>query len=253
MSQPITLYTSEYCGHSRKIEQFLHQQNVAVTIVHIDGDPEARETVKSINNGYASVPTLVFADGSTLTEPSISTLKRKLVTNNAILETKPYGFWGWVDLISPFVLIMAVFLADRLSKVWALGFLAERGTAVINPFFSVYETYNRGIAFGMFQGVGSAIGWLTIGVVVFMFVVLLKTPRSERLLRWGLALIIGGALGNQMDRLTAGQVLDFIKIPIWEGTLNVADIAINVGMILLLVSIVFSYFRPENPPDTKQL
>ncbi len=69
----------------------------------------------------------------------------------------------------------------------------------------------------------------------------------------GLALIIGGALGNQMDRLAAGEVLDFIKIPIWNGSLNVADIAINVGMILLLVSMIFSYFRPENPPDTEQL
>lgn len=166
------------------------------------------------------------------------------------MEIKHRGFWGWLDLIFPYLLIVAVFLADRLSKLWALGFLAERGTAVINPFLTILETYNRGIAFGMFQGIGPAVGWLTVGVVGFMFVVLLKTPRSERLLRWGLALIIGGALGNQMDRLAAGEVLDFIQIPVWNGALNVADIAINVGMILLLVSMIFSYVRPENPQDT---
>ena len=84
-----------------------------------------------------------------------------------------------------------------------------------------------------------------------MLVVLVRTPRSDRLMRWGLALIIGGALGNQLDRLVAQEVLDFIQIPIWNGTLNVADIAINTGMALLIVSMVLSYFRPQQP-ETSQ-
>lgn len=169
------------------------------------------------------------------------------------MKTKHRGFWSWLDFIFPYVLIVLIFLADRLSKLWALDYLAEKGTAVINPLLTVMETYNRGIAFGMFQGVGPIIGWLTVGVVVFMFVVLVKTPQSERLIRWGLALIIGGALGNQMDRLTAGEVLDFIKIPIWNGTLNVADIAINAGMILLLISVFLGYFHPPTAPETDSI
>lgn len=248
MTEPITLYTSQYCGHSQQIERFLKEQDVNIHIISIDGNPDARETVKGINNGYASVPTLIFPDGSTLTEPSIRQLQNKLAAqaaNAAQSERKPRGFWQWADLFSPYVLIVIIFLTDWLSKQWALQFLAENGSTVINPFLTIRETYNRGIAFGWFQGIGPLIGWLTFAVVIFMFVMLVKTPRSERLLRWGLALIIGGALGNQVDRLVAQQVLDFIQIPIWSGTLNVADVAINAGMILLVLSVILGYFRPQ--------
>jgi signal peptidase II len=162
------------------------------------------------------------------------------------------GFLGWVDLLFPYFLILIVFLSDQLSKRWALAFLSENGLTVINPFLTIGETYNRGIAFGLFQGVGPAIGWLTIGVVIFMFVMLAKTPVSDRLMRWGLALIIGGALGNQVDRLVAQQVLDFIRIPFWNGFLNVADVAINTGMVLLILSMILPYFRPRKQGQTNE-
>ncbi len=74
----ITLYTSNYCGHARRVEQFLADENIPVTIINITEDLAARETLIGINNGFASVPTLVFADGSKLTEPSIEELRLKL-------------------------------------------------------------------------------------------------------------------------------------------------------------------------------
>ena len=250
MTEPITLYSSQYCGHSQQVERFLKEQEVAVNIICIDGNSDARETVKGINNGYASVPTLIFPDGSTLTEPSLRELKSKLNANHSKVAQKPRGVWQWVDLLIPYALIVVIFLADRLSKQWALQFLAENGPTVINPLLTVRETYNRGIAFGWFQGTGPVIGWLTFGVVIFMFVMLVKTPRSERLMRWGLALIIGGALGNQVDRLVTLQVFDFIQIPIWSGTLNVADVAINTGMVLLILSVIFGHFHPQKVEST---
>jgi len=63
---------------------------------------------------------------------------------------------------------------------------------------------------------------------------LIRLPREMWLLRLGLALIIGGALGNMIDRIVAGQVLDFILTPLRPGVFNVADICINVGMLLSL-------------------
>ncbi|MFO7683892.1 MAG: signal peptidase II [Chloroflexota bacterium] len=158
--------------------------------------------------------------------------------------------WGWADLLFPYLLILLVFLADRLSKWWALQFLAENGPTIINPYLTIWETYNRGIAFGFFQGVGPLVGWLTIGVVALMLVMLVQTPPGDRLTRLALALLIGGALGNQVDRLAAGQVLDFLKIPLWSGTLNVADIAINAGMIVLLAAALLNRSRAPVNSET---
>lgn len=76
--QRITLYVSTYCGHSQLVKRFVEKNDIPAKIINIDDDPAARETVVTINNGYASVPTLIFPDGSTLTEPSMGQLKAKL-------------------------------------------------------------------------------------------------------------------------------------------------------------------------------
>jgi mycoredoxin len=85
---PITLYTSRFCGHSMAVERFMKRHNISMTKINIDGDEAAREKVKSINNGYASVPTLVFPDGTTLTEPSFRQLRTKLDLEGSTLAQK---------------------------------------------------------------------------------------------------------------------------------------------------------------------
>ncbi len=140
----------------------------------------------------------------------------------------------------PYLLIPLAFLADRLSKRWAAAYYAEYGPTTFHPLFRLRQTYNRGIALGLFQGIGPIIGWLTIGVVIGLFVYMVRVPREMRLLRVGLALLIGGALGNLVDRVTVGQVLDFIETPLRPGVFNVADIMIYLGLILTLVASFFS-------------
>ncbi|MGD2076932.1 MAG: glutaredoxin domain-containing protein [Chloroflexota bacterium] len=82
MSDPstdkITLYVSKWCAHSRSVERFLEKNEIVVDKITIDGDEEARARLIELNNGYASVPTLLLADGSVLTEPSLNELRRKL-------------------------------------------------------------------------------------------------------------------------------------------------------------------------------
>ncbi|MGD8583851.1 MAG: glutaredoxin family protein [Chloroflexota bacterium] len=82
MSDPSTenikLYVSSWCAHSRSIERFLDRNNVTVHKITVDGDDEARAELVALNNGYASVPTLVFADGTVLTEPTLDQLRRKM-------------------------------------------------------------------------------------------------------------------------------------------------------------------------------
>lgn len=136
----------------------------------------------------------------------------------------------------PLVMILLAFGLDRVSKWWAAAYLAERGPIELHPLLSLHPTYNRGIAFGLAQGIGPIVGWLSIVVVIGLLIYLLRLPRSMRLMRLGLALLIGGALGNLVDRVTAGQVLDFITSPIRPGIFNVADVLIYAGCFLALAA-----------------
>jgi signal peptidase II len=152
--------------------------------------------------------------------------------------------WAWNQKSGPLTgyvfLIILAFLADRLSKRWAALYLAEHGSTTLHPLLTVRETYNRGIALGLFQGIGPWVGWLTIGIVVGLTIYLVKSPAEARLLRLGLSLVIGGASGNLIDRITLGQVLDFIETPLRPGVFNVADTLIYLGMLMILVSSYWS-------------
>ena len=143
----------------------------------------------------------------------------------------------------PVFIILLAFSADRLSKLWATEFLAKHGTTEINSFLTIHSTYNRGIAFGLLQGIGPAIGWLSVIVVVGLFIYLTRVPKKMWLLRLGLAFIIGGAMGNLVDRVTAGEVLDFIQTPLRPGIFNVADMMIHVGLVISLIGLFF----PRSP------
>ena len=91
---PLTLYTSRFCGHSLAVERFMKKHRIPANQITIDDDDAAREKVKAINNGYASVPTLVFPDGSTLTEPSFSQLRAKLGLKQPRITAWLRRLWG---------------------------------------------------------------------------------------------------------------------------------------------------------------
>ena len=133
------------------------------------------------------------------------------------------------------IFIILAFLLDRLTKVWAAQFLAENGPTQLHAWLTIQETYNRGIVFGMFQGIGPIVGWLTILVVVALIVYLVRAPKELWLMRLGLAILIGGALGNLVDRIFVGHVLDFIETPLRQGIFNVADVLIYVGIGLTIL------------------
>lgn len=93
-SEPVIVYTSSYCMHSRSVERFLRKNEIAAEIINIDGNPEAREKVKSVNRGYASVPTLLFPDGTQLTEPSSNQLREKFNIEQLSLSERLKGVLG---------------------------------------------------------------------------------------------------------------------------------------------------------------
>lgn len=94
MSESLTVYTSSYCLHSRAVVRFLKKNNIPAEIISIDGNPEAKQTVMAINNGYASVPTLIFPDGTHLTEPSYKQLREKLNLEKPTIAQRLKGIAG---------------------------------------------------------------------------------------------------------------------------------------------------------------
>jgi signal peptidase II len=115
------------------------------------------------------------------------------------------------------------------------------------PVFDLTLLYNTGAAFSFLAGAGGWQRWLFVAIAMGMSAFLLhwmyRTPRSHYLLGVGLALVLGGALGNLYDRTVHGHVVDFISLH-WEGyyfpAFNIADTAITLGTIALLVDMLFS-------------
>jgi signal peptidase II len=142
--------------------------------------------------------------------------------------------WRW------FVLAAAVVLADQVTKAMVLGRFALGERLEVMSFFNMVLVYNKGAAFSFLS---DAPGWQTPLLIVFAVVaigivgtLLVRSP-GRRLLCAGLALILGGALGNLIDRFRFGQVVDFLDFHAagWHWpAFNVADSAITVGAALLI-------------------
>ena len=78
MTQPLTMYTTTWCGYCRRLKRQLAADGIEMTEVDIERDPAAAEFVMSVNGGYQTVPTVVFPDGSALTNPSAAVVKERL-------------------------------------------------------------------------------------------------------------------------------------------------------------------------------
>ena len=107
------------------------------------------------------------------------------------------------------------------------------------PFLALFRTYNTGVAFSMFASIGD-LGLIAISAAVILFVLYLaaRTAPGQVIARTGFALIIGGALGNIIDRALLGHVIDYVLFhtPVWSfAVFNLADALITVGAILVIV------------------
>ena len=138
-------------------------------------------------------------------------------------------------------LTVAVIAADQLVKWWILASVMNPPQPIaLTPFFNIVLVMNRGASFGIF---GSAPGWVSWALVTFAVAIaaaLLIWMRAAQsgLLRSALALVAGGALGNVIDRVRFGAVVDFLDFHVgtWHWpAFNVADAAITVGVLLLIL------------------
>ena len=140
-------------------------------------------------------------------------------------------------------------IADQWTKLAISSQLRYGQSIEITSFFNLVLVYNKGAAFSFLSDAG---GWqrvFFIGITSAAIIVLtwlIAKHHEEKLFRWGLTLILGGAIGNLIDRIAYGHVIDFLDFHYagWHfWAFNVADSAISVGAALLIVD----SFRPRPP------
>jgi len=166
------------------------------------------------------------------------------------------------ERLFPFALAACVVLFDRITK-WIIKThfsVWDTPRTVIPGFFNITHTENPGIAFGLLADTASSWrGILLIGFSIAVLVVIstmLLRPSGgvthSRVLRTGLALVLGGAFGNLYDRAVLGTVTDFVEIhagPYYFPDFNVADSAITVGACLLLLDMWHGRERKSQTAD----
>ena len=129
-----------------------------------------------------------------------------------------------------------VVLVDQLSKAAVRSSIVPGETRSVFPGIQLVNTRNRGIAFGFLPGRHWAIT-LLIGLALAILLVYFARHSAVALIWLPTGLLIGGSLGNVLDRIRAGSVTDFVKLPLGWPPFNLADAAITVGVLLLALSI----------------
>jgi signal peptidase II len=144
--------------------------------------------------------------------------------------------------LTPWLLIAAlIILADQLTKVLILRTFQLGDVRPVTSFFDVVRAHNFGAAFSFLHGASGWQRWffLGLGLLAAGFIVwMLRRHGHQKLFAWALTLILGGALGNVIDRAIHGYVVDFIQVHArswYFPAFNVADSAITVGAILLIL------------------
>ncbi|PQA79174.1 signal peptidase II [Rhodoferax sp. TS-BS-61-7] len=153
---------------------------------------------------------------------------------------KPAGsgngaLWQWLGLA--FILL----LADQFTKILILGYYQLGDSTYVTSFFNVVRVHNTGAAFSFLAGASGWQRWFftVLGLVAAVIIIwMLKSHPGQKLFSFAMACILGGAIGNVIDRLAYGYVVDFLDFH-WRGmhfpAFNVADSAISVGAVCLIL------------------
>ena len=143
-------------------------------------------------------------------------------------------FAAWLGLAA------LVIVLDQLSKLWVLSALKYGERIEVTPFFNLILVFNPGAAFSFLSDAGGWQRWFFVALALAVsgwLTFLIRSHAAERLLPLAATLILGGALGNVIDRIRFGAVADFVDVHAagWHWpAFNVADSAISVGVALLV-------------------
>ncbi len=157
-----------------------------------------------------------------------------MATRNLYYKNKT-GILPWLGLA------ILIVVSDQLSKIWISRILDYGQVIKLTPFFNLMLAYNEGAAFSF---LASQTGWqryfftaVSIAAIIFI-IYLLRRHARQKLFCLSLALILGGAIGNLIDRSLYGHVIDFLDIHVlgWHWpTFNIADCGITIGAVLFII------------------
>ena len=137
-----------------------------------------------------------------------------------------------------FLITLIIIILDQLTKfMFRKNLDLNESVPIIKNFFHLTLIHNTGAAFGIFRNQGILLMWLSIIVIGFIFFFYDKITEDKHI-EFFSALILGGAIGNLIDRLAFGYVIDFLDFRIWPA-FNIADSAITIGAISLAIFFLF--------------
>jgi signal peptidase II len=156
-------------------------------------------------------------------------------SSRSLFNSGPGSLLPWLSLA------VVLILLDRFTKVLILGYYHLGDSTPVTNFFNIVRVHNHGAAFSFLAASGGWQRWLFTGIglaAAVLIVWLLKSHAGQKLFAFALACILGGALGNVIDRLMYGYVVDFLDFH-WAGrhfpAFNVADSAITIGAACLIL------------------
>ncbi|RLQ86884.1 signal peptidase II [Notoacmeibacter ruber] len=136
-------------------------------------------------------------------------------------------------------LIFALVVVDQTAKIWVEAYMEYHQEIDLLPVFSLFRTHNTGVAFSMLSDAGPGLlTVLSLAICGFVLWLLWRTPMDHQIARLGYTLIIAGAIGNLIDRVSLGYVVDYFRFhtEIWSFAIfNLADAFITIGAVLAVL------------------
>ncbi len=141
-----------------------------------------------------------------------------------------------------------IILIDQFSKIiilYILGF--DKTLNIIPNLLNFTLVRNRGAAFSLFSNSTTLLTIISIIASVFIIIIILRYPPRSNLNLTGLVYLLGGTLGNGIDRISKGYVLDFLElVPFDFPIFNIADISINIAILYFMIDIIKTSFQSKN-------
>ncbi|MBU0589504.1 MAG: lipoprotein signal peptidase [Gammaproteobacteria bacterium] len=150
-------------------------------------------------------------------------------------STPSSGMLNWLGLA------FIILIADQFSKVLLMGYYQLGDSTYVTSFFNIVRVHNRGAAFSFLSDASGWQRWFftAIGIAAVLFILwMLKSHPGQRLFSFAMACILGGAIGNLVDRVLYGHVVDFLDLHYqhWHfPAFNIADSAITIGAACLIL------------------